>query len=177
MYKHNELSGRRFGELTVIGRSGVTNDRHIVWSCICDCGALAYVSEKDLVSGHTQSCGCLQRARTSVAHYKHGGRKAHTNTERLYSVWSEMRGRCHNPANKSYRYYGGRGIKVCSEWSKYSKFREWAVVAGYNPSAPYGKCTIDRINNEGNYEPNNCRWVDMATQNKNRRSPEEVEAT
>ena len=170
MYKHNELSGRRFGKLTVIERSGTTADRHIIWGCVCDCGALAYVSEKDLVSGHTQSCGCLQRERTSTARHKHGGRKTHTNAERLYSVWGEMRGRCHNPENKDYRHYGGRGIKVCNEWSDYSKFREWAVGAGYNPLAPYGKCTIDRINNDGNYEPSNCRWVDMATQNKNRRN-------
>lgn len=80
-----------------------------------------------------------------------------------------MKYRCENPNAPKYPIYGGRGIKVCDEWQDYAKFREWACENGYNPDAPYGKCTIDRIDVDKGYEPTNCRWVDMKIQNNNRR--------
>lgn len=91
--------------------------------------------------------------------------------ERLYHVWLGMRNRCNNSRGQDYKYYGGRGIKVCSEWDDYLIFREWAYSSGYNPDAKVGKCTLDRIDTNGNYEPSNCRWVSIQEQQKNKRSP------
>lgn len=81
-----------------------------------------------------------------------------------------MRHRCANSNDASYKYYGGRGITVCEEWGDYERFRNWALANGYDPNAPQGECTIDRIDVNGNYEPSNCRWVDMKTQNANKRN-------
>lgn len=86
-----------------------------------------------------------------------------------------MRARCNNPNNKSFKYYGGKGVLVCDEWSDYSVFKRWAENNGYDKNAKYGDCTIDRINPNGNYEPSNCRWVDMATQNNNKAKMDEEE--
>ena len=85
-----------------------------------------------------------------------------------------MRARCNNPNNKSFKYYGGKDVLVCDEWSDYSAFKRWAENNGYDKNAKYGDCTIDRINPNGNYEPSNCRWVDMATQNNNKAKMDEV---
>lgn len=88
--------------------------------------------------------------------------------ERLYAIYNAMRGRCLNPKSKVYNRYGGRGITVCEEWlNDYYSFKQWAYSNGYDENAPRGKCTLDRIDNDGNYEPNNCRWVDMKVQNNN----------
>ena len=165
MYKHNDLQGQRFGRLYVVGDVGRTKDRHILWYCLCDCGNEVSVSSRDLVSGHTRSCGCYKRDRMSEVKYIHGDRDA-----RLYSVWKTMKRRCENPNCKTYKWYGAKGVRVCDEWHDYTKFREWANLSGYDETAKYGDCTIDRINPYGNYEPNNCRWVNIATQNRNKRA-------
>ena len=98
-----------------------------------------------------------------MANIKHGG----TGT-RLHNVWIMMKQRCNNPKTCEYHRYGGRGIKVCDEWASFNNFRDWAMSNGYDPDAPRGKCTLDRIDNDGDYEPSNCRWVDMLEQMKNR---------
>lgn len=90
---------------------------------------------------------------------------------RLYVVWCAMKERCNNPKYKDYKYYGGRGIKVCQEWQDFESFYKWSMTAGYDENAPRGVTTIDRINNDGNYEPSNCRWVSMQEQCRNRRRP------
>ena len=163
-----DLTNNKFGRLTVINYVGKTKDRHAKWLCKCECGNEVVVNGNSLISGHTQSCGCLQKERTSKSRYKHGGRSQHNNTERLYYVWVEMRSRCNNKNNKEYQFYGGKGVKVCKDWNDYSLFRKWALKNGYDKNADYGKCTIDRIDNNGNYEPSNCRWVSMAIQNANK---------
>ena len=89
---------------------------------------------------------------------------------RLYSVWSTMKARCQNPNSTSYQIYGGRGIKVCDDWMQFDSFCEWAFENGYDENAPSGKCTLDRIDVDGNYEPLNCRWVDRTAQSNNRTS-------
>lgn len=96
--------------------------------------------------------------------YRHG--ESHT---RLYAIWKSMRQRCQNEHHHAYENYGGRGIKVCREWQVYESFRSWAMSTGYNESAPRGALTLDRINNDGNYEPSNCKWSDMTQQANNRR--------
>lgn len=95
--------------------------------------------------------------------YKHGG----TGT-RLHKVWTMMKQRCSNPNIVEYHRYGGRGIKVCDEWLSFVNFRDWAMANGYDPEAPRGECTLDRIDNDGNYEPSNCRWIDLKEQMANR---------
>ena len=164
MYKFNDLSGMKFGRLTVRNVSGRTSDRHLLWDCLCDCGKTVFVSSRDLTSGHTQSCGCLQREKIT----KHGGRSAR-NTERLYFVWRGMISRCETPSASGYEYYGLRGVKVCDEWHDYEVFKDRALNNGYNQSLPKYKCTLDRIDCNGDYEPSNCRWVDMHIQNLNKR--------
>lgn len=92
-----------------------------------------------------------------------------SNSDRLKTVWNNMMGRCNRKSGQDYLYYGSRGISVCDEWRDYEAFRVWALNSGYDYDAPYGECTLDRIDFNGNYEPDNCRWVDIATQNRNRR--------
>ena len=165
MYRYNDLSGMFFGRLKVIRENGRTKDRHILWECQCKCGNKVNVSSRELVTGHTKSCGCLQKDIIRSMRYKHGDRDS-----RLYSVWKTMKKRCENKNCKSYKWYGTKGVSVCEEWQDYIKFKKWAIENGYNENAPKGECTIDRIDPFGNYEPSNCRWVSMAEQAKNKRN-------
>lgn len=162
MYKRNYLEGMTFGDLFVLREAGRTKDRHISYECVCTCGNHTIVSGRDLKSGHTTSCGCKQGA-------THGCRRIN-NTDRLYFVWRGMISRCRTKTASGYQYYGARGIRVCDEWLDYSTFKEWAYKNGYDDKAESYKCTIDRIDVNGNYEPSNCRFVDMKTQNQNKRA-------
>jgi len=164
MSKLIDLSGKRFGRLTVIGRAINSPGGESQWFCKCDCGNLKIVQGNHLRDGATQSCGCLAAENRFVVNKIHGGAN-----ERLYKVWLGIRKRCFNPNEPAFPNYGGRGITVCCEWENYQAFRKWALEAGYNENAPRGKCTIDRINVDGNYEPSNCRWVDMKVQRNNQR--------
>ena len=159
----NDLTGKRFGRLTVVRRISPVGSK-VRWLCRCDCGTMKDVIAYELTSGKTRSCGCLQ------AESRHLRKVPNGKGTRLYNVWKSMKGRCYTPSCSSYKYYGARGIKVCDEWKDdYQAFYEWAMTSGYDPDAPQGKCTIDRINVDGDYEPSNCRWVDATTQNANRR--------
>ena len=160
----NNLVGQKFGKLTVLDQGGRSKDRHVLWNCVCDCGNMLKVASSDLVSGHSKSCGCLQKEITSVIRYKHGDRDA-----RLYQIWKSMRKRCENTNCKSFQYYGAKGVSVCSDWQDYRAFKEWAMQSGYDNDAPYGACTLDRIDPFGDYEPSNCRWVDLKIQARNKR--------
>jgi hypothetical protein len=155
----NDLTGKRFGRLTVICRNGVNNHRAIIWSCLCDCGKTVDVIGSSLRSGHTKSCGCLHRDIKT----KHGEYDS-----RLYRVWNSMKQRCDNPNNHNYKWYGAKGIRVCGEWKEFNGFRNWAVANGYDSTAQIRECTLDRISNNGDYEPSNCRWISMAEQNRNK---------
>lgn len=169
MYKFNDLTGMTFGRLKVIEQNGRTSDRHILWKCKCECGKFTNVSSRELRSGKTKSCGCLQKDKIREMRYRHGDRNS-----RLYSVWKTMKKRCENKNCKSYKWYGAKGVSVCDEWHDYSAFKKWALDNGYDEKAEKGECTIDRINPYGDYEPSNCKWVSMAEQARNKRNSVQI---
>lgn len=165
-----DLTGRTFGRLTVISRNGSTHS-HAVWMCQCSCGNVVNIASGSLLKGVTKSCGCLRvdmlpeiTSKAGKAVAKHGDYKS-----RLYRVWQGMLARCNYKRHRDYHNYGGRGIVVCSEWHDYRIFKAWALSNGYDSKAAYGACTIDRINNDEGYNPNNCRWTDAVTQSNNKR--------
>ena len=164
MPRAEDITGKRFGRLVAIKKVG-TLRRHPLWECQCDCGNKTTAIVSTLKSGKKRSCGCLhlEILRTNAITHGH-------NKERLYGVWHSKIDRVENAHKKSYRYYGGRGIKVCKEWREdYEAFRAWALANGYDENAPKGDCTLDRIDCNGDYEPGNCRWVSMKIQYQNRR--------
>lgn len=163
MAKAINLANRRFGRLTAIERVASTKAQ-AQWRCVCDCGKETVVRSQDLRNSHTKSCGCYG-LEVSASHTPSFSTHKESRS-RLYRVWIGMKGRCNNCENKDYSYYGGRGIKVCPEWDKsYEAFRDWALASGYQDAL-----TIDRIDVNGNYCPENCRWVDMKTQMNNTRA-------
>ena len=159
------LEGQRFGRLVVKRFYGYSKSGKKKWLCVCDCGKETVVDSHKLVIGHTKSCGCLHKDLLIERLTTHGG----TN-ERLYGVWWDAKRRCERPYDKNYDCYGGRGIKLCKEWHDYSKFREWALANGYEESAKVQDCTLDRINVNGDYCPDNCRWIPMSEQRYNCRN-------
>lgn len=160
------LTEKRFGRLTVIERNGADKHHKVTWLCRCDCGKTIITQGQSLRNGDTQSCGCFAKEQFAIPHYKHKGTH-----DRLYRIWAAIKQRCSNPKVKEYVNYGGRGIYMNKQWlNSYEDFRTWALNTGYNPKAPRGECTIDRIEVDGPYEPWNCRWVDMKAQRQNQRN-------
>ena len=150
--------GTRFGRLVVV-EAAKTVQKVKMSLCKCDCGSIVSVRNCHLLSGHTRSCGCLAREAKPKNPNKMSGTP-------LYKVWDGMKYRCYSPNAPQYHNYGSRGITMCDEWHKsYRAFRDWAISNGYQPGL-----SLDRIDNDGNYEPSNCRWTDSVEQGRNRRT-------
>lgn len=163
MSSKKDLLGFRFCRLVVIESAGTDKNGRAVWLCRCDCGNYHRTLGKYLLSGETTSCGCRRSEilkETTQKQTTHGK----TNT-RIYTIWQAIKNRCNNPNNKGYNNYGGRNIKMCIEWeNSFEAFYKWAIDNGYNDNL-----SIDRINTNAGYYPENCRWADGQTQANNTR--------
>lgn len=160
--KKLDLAGKRFGRLVAISAAPANKFNHSTWLCECDCGNRTVTETQKLRSGHSQSCGCAFRETIGKTQLRHG--QCVNGTTPTYQAWSTAIDRCENPKNRKYADYGGRGIKMCTKWRK--DFAAFRKDMGDRPSGR----TLDRINNDGNYEPGNCRWATPSEQKMNRRN-------
>lgn len=170
MPKLIDEAGKKYGKLTVSDKANGKYDQygHFLWECICDCGKTCYVKGAQLRSGITKSCGCLHSDLLVNRNNKHGLSK-----KRIYKIYKGIKRRCLNATCQDYKNYGGRGIKICDEWigdNGVERFYKWSLENGYAENL-----SIDRIDVNGDYCPENCRWADLKTQANNKRTNHEIE--
>lgn len=162
MRKIKDLTGKKFGRLTAICPNGKSKQNATLWLCICECGSECTVEGRSLSAGRTRSCGCLDRE----AHQLKPNRTTHGQWgTRPYRIWKKMESRCHNPNDQDYKTYGAKGISVCKEWrNSFQVFYDWAMSHGYADNL-----SIDRIDNDKGYSPDNCRWATAKEQRHNQK--------
>lgn len=174
LHYYKDRIGQKYGRLIVMKYLYTNERRKAVWLCKCECGNYIEVPSERLATGNTKSCGCLhsdtskERAKELIE--KHTKYK-NNNEKKIANAFRQMKHRCYNPKCKAYKNYGARGIKICQEWlDDFSKFYKWSIENGYNESL-----SIDRIDVNGNYDPNNCRWVTNLQQQNNKRNNKYIE--
>ena len=159
-----DITNQRFGRLTAIRRAGYGPNQHIQWLCRCNCGTEKIIAGSHLRGGLIQSCGCFLRERRSAGNIRHGHARIGKRSK-MFQAWCGMRARCTNPRNKFWKSYGGRGIQVCERWQGPDGFSNFLADMGERPE----RMTLDRINNDGDYTPSNCRWATQHEQRMNQR--------
>lgn len=163
MAKHNDLTGQKFGRLTVLREAGHPRSGIYLWECVCDCEAHTHIILEGgkLKSGNTKSCGCLNREKIIKRNKENA--LYHPKNQKIFGRWVGMKDRCYNPNHKKFQYYGGKGIRICDEWlNNYSAFEDWSLNNGFSD-----ELTIDRIDSDKDYSPDNCRWVTWEVQHNN----------
>lgn len=153
-HRYEDLTGNRYGKLTVLSWA-YSRKKQTYWKCRCDCGNEIITQRAGLLNGSTKSCGC----------YNADKQRTHSmSNTRIYNIWQMMKARCCRKTSRAYKDYGGRGIKIIEEWKRFEPFYDWSIKNCYNETL-----TIDRIDVNGDYCPENCRWVTMDVQRKNKR--------
>lgn len=165
MAKFQDITGERFGRLRVISRAQNSSSGSARWNCVCECGRTVVVDAGKLKNGHTKSCGCLRAEQNRTVALKHGMCKT-----RIHRIWMQIHARCNAKTGKNYEWYAERGITVCDEWSEFQNFYQWSISNGYADDL-----SIDRIDVDKGYSPENCRWADAITQANNKRNNFKIE--